>query len=205
MWFRKSKRLGALVVGLALALLGVPVEAEAGGARSLFDDPAARAVAPAAVPNWWALQTAERAWMKGVDLPDPLAGATGGTLRLGLALVNRRINARPYRRDGIRSRQANSWAAPSDFFAIGGDCEDFAIAKYFALRAMGLSGDVMRIVVVRDRQRGQDHAVLLVRDGAQDHVLDNLRGEIVPWRTVEHYQPVYSVNELGAWLHYGDR
>jgi len=41
-----------------------------------------------------------------------------------------------------------------------GDCEDYAIAKYVALREAGFPQDDLQLVLVRDRAVRQDHAVL---------------------------------------------
>ena len=41
-----------------------------------------------------------------------------------------------------------------------GDCEDYAIAKYVALREAGVARENLQLVLVRDRAVRQDHAVL---------------------------------------------
>ncbi len=43
-----------------------------------------------------------------------------------------------------------------------GDCADYAIAKFFALRYLGYSNEEMRIAVVYDRMRRIGHAVLAI-------------------------------------------
>ena len=45
------------------------------------------------------------------------------------------------------------WETPAEFFQKSGDCEDFAIAKYFALRDLGFPASQMRIVVLKDTLR----------------------------------------------------
>jgi predicted transglutaminase-like cysteine proteinase len=66
------------------------------------------------------------------------------------------------------------WATPLMTFASGaGDCEDYAIAKYVALRQAGIAAADVRLVVVNDRQTGEDHAVTAARLDGQWLILDN--------------------------------
>lgn len=53
--------------------------------------------------------------------------------------VNVLINRWPYRTDMDVWGVMDYWETPAEFFQKSGDCEDFAIAKYFALRDLGLS------------------------------------------------------------------
>jgi predicted transglutaminase-like cysteine proteinase len=66
------------------------------------------------------------------------------------------------------------WATPEEFKQRGGgDCEDFALAKYHALLQQGFSDDQMRVLIGQKRKTGEFHAVLTVRDGDNLYVLDN--------------------------------
>lgn len=118
-----------------------------------------------------------------------------------LIQVNRYVNETTYIQDVANWGKSDHWAAPAEFFAKGGDCEDYAIAKYFSLRKLGFPPEQLRIVVLRDRRRRQVHAVLAVTWGNRTLVLDNLRDRIVPWRELHDYLPIYSLNEQSAWLH----
>jgi predicted transglutaminase-like cysteine proteinase len=73
---------------------------------------------------------------------------------------------------------AEKWSLPTN---RGGDCEDFAIYKKKMLIEAGFSPDQLLIATVLDRQN-RSHAVLVLRTGTQDLVLDNLTGRIKPWR-----------------------
>lgn len=115
--------------------------------------------------------------------------------------VNRVINQLPYRSDRAAWGRNDHWAVPEAFLAKGGDCEDFAIAKYFALRDLGFAADDLRVLVLRNTRDRVDHAVLVVHLDGRDMVLDVLRDTIVPWSAVDHYRPLYSLNETTAWLH----
>lgn len=70
------------------------------------------------------------------------------------------------------------WSLPTN---RGGDCEDYALYKKMMLVQAGFSPDQLLIATVLDRQN-RSHAVLVLRTGAQDLVLDNLTGRIKHWR-----------------------
>jgi transglutaminase-like putative cysteine protease len=55
-----------------------------------------------------------------------------------LIQVNRYVNEIQYMQDVANWGESDHWAAPAEFFANGGDCEDYAIAKYFLLRELGV-------------------------------------------------------------------
>ncbi|AWB50010.1 hypothetical protein HYN69_17220 [Gemmobacter aquarius] len=73
---------------------------------------------------------------------------------------------------------AERWSLPT---ARGGDCEDYAMLKKMMLIQAGFSPDQLLIATVLDRQR-RSHAVLILRTGTQDLVLDNMTGRIKHWR-----------------------
>ena len=70
--------------------------------------------------------------------------------------VNVLINRWPYRTDMDVWGVMDYWETPVEFFQKSGDCEDFAIAKYFALRDLGFPASQMRIVVLKDTQSAAD-------------------------------------------------
>src|SRR5580700_5739007 len=97
------------------------------------------------------------------------ARAHDGRARLGE--INRAINLaiRPMS-DLAQYGEIDVWSSPLVTFATGaGDCEDYAIAKFVALRLAGIASDDLRIVVIRDTIRGEDHAVAMAR--LDDHWL----------------------------------
>ncbi len=115
--------------------------------------------------------------------------------------VNSYMNAVTYRSDQSNWRKRDYWAGPGEFFARGGDCEDYAIAKYYSLKQLGFSAKDMRIVVLKDASRNLMHAVLSVKYNGQFYVLDNTRARVITWKDVPFYQELYSVNENSYWLH----
>ena len=80
-------------------------------------------------------------------------------------------------------------------------CEDFAIAKYFALCDLGFPASQMRIVVLKDTLRNLDHAVTAVYLDGDAWILDNLSNAVLSHKRLSHYRPQFSVNEEYRWAH----
>jgi len=131
---------------------------------------------------------------------DALRPARDAPLGRQIELVNRAVNRAAYSTDVARLGRADVWGTPLELFAGGGDCEDFAIAKYVSLRELGIAADRLRIVVVQDRARSVAHAVLTVDTGVDVLVLDNARDAVLSERLLGAYLPIYAVNEEGGWL-----
>jgi predicted transglutaminase-like cysteine proteinase len=117
--------------------------------------------------------------------------------------VNREMNDKPYVTDPVNWHMADYWATPLQFLRKDGDCEDYAISKYMALKALGFRTDEMRIVVLQDTNLNVPHAVLVVFLQGRALVLDNQVNGVVPADSIHHYHPYYSINEDGWWLHRG--
>lgn len=99
--------------------------------------------------------------------------------------------------------QSDYWATPMETLAKGwGDCEDFSIAKYFSLLALGIPADQLRLVYVKAQIGGpyspiqQAHMVLAfyASPEAEPLVLDNLITDIRPSSRRPDLQPVFSFN-----------
>ena len=118
-----------------------------------------------------------------------------------LKTVNAFFNKWPYRLDQDAYGTSDWWATPQEFLKLSGDCEDFAITKYFALRELGFSPEDLRIVVLKDRIRGIAHAVLAVFMDGDAYVLDNVTSVIFSHSKFRHYVPYYSLNEKYRWSH----
>ena len=76
--------------------------------------------------------------------------------------VNKYLNGVKYITDIRNWGVDDYWATPKQFKSQNGDCEDYAIAKYMSLRAIGYPLDKMRIVVVQDENLGVPHGILAV-------------------------------------------
>ena len=79
-----------------------------------------------------------------------------------------------------------------------GDCEDYAIAKFVALHRAGIATDDLRIVIMRDTIRGEDHAVAAARLDGQWLTLDNRRMAMVEDAQVRNYRPTFVIDRDGV-------
>jgi len=118
-----------------------------------------------------------------------------------LKAVNRYFNRWPYRLDIDAYGVSDYWATPGEFLKLSGDCEDYSITKYYALRKLGVATESMRIVLLRDNIRNIAHAVLAVKLDNEHYILDNMSDLVLPHLNYEHYVPQYSVNESYRWAH----
>ncbi|MBV8872938.1 MULTISPECIES: cysteine protease LapG [Enterobacteriaceae] len=127
-----------------------------------------------------------------------------GTIQDKLNQVNRFFNARmAFKDDIVVWHQQDYWATPIEFLRKGaGDCEDFALAKYFTLREMGVPANQLRITYVKALQLNQAHMVVTwyATPDAIPLVLDNLKTAILPATQRTDLLPVYAFNGEGLWL-----
>jgi predicted transglutaminase-like cysteine proteinase len=91
------------------------------------------------------------------------------------------------------------WATPlMAFSSNAGDCEDYAIAKYFALQEMGFGRDDLRLLIVYSRESREDHAVTAVRYDGRWNILDNRTLEIKADADIRDFNPRFSIDSDGA-------
>ena len=118
--------------------------------------------------------------------------------------VNRFFNQRMrYVEDIDLWHQVDYWETPIEALWKGaGDCEDYAIAKYFSLRHLGVASDKLRITYVKALRLNRAHMVLTyyARPDAMPLVLDSLTDSIQPASERTDLLPVYSFNAEGLWL-----
>ena len=115
--------------------------------------------------------------------------------------VNSFFNKWPYRTDMEAWGKSDYWATPKEFISKSGDCEDYSIVKYYALKSLGIPVENMRIVVLNDSIRNLDHSVLAVDVDGKIYILDNVSNLVLPDTRLAHYKPYYSVNENFRWVH----
>lgn len=103
-------------------------------------------------------------------------------------------------------KQNDYWATPLETMGTGlGDCEDYAIAKYVSLRALGISDTKLRLIYVKAQLPGtrktQAHMVLgyYSQPNAQPLILDSLIVKVLPAAKRTDLSPVFSFNSKGLW------
>ena len=205
-WARGCLRLAPVLL-VAIACAAAPAEArkypKIFGSIELFSKKVAR------FPKWTGMidrfqdgtKLCESSTCTTKGWKDFIAGLQGKDLQTQLKEVNRAMNAKRYIIDMKNWGQEDYWETPYEFLKKNGDCEDYAISKYMALKALGVPVEDMRVVALQDLNLGVGHAVLVVYVGDDPMLLDNQISSVVPANSIRHYQPVFSINETGWWLH----
>lgn len=181
-------RVGTVLVGLLLGVLALPAAA------------------------WDAdrvMRSAERMGPRAVTEVRSMLAMMGEAGRLDeegrLRVVNQFFNQHIlFREDADNWGQIDYWASPLESLARGqGDCEDYAIAKYFTLLALNVPPAKLRMVYVRAQVSGVvlAHMVLAYypEPAGLPLILDNLVGEIRSAARRPDLAPVFSFNAEGLW------
>ncbi len=120
--------------------------------------------------------------------------------------VNDFFNKITYKTDPVHWKKKDYWATPFEFMGTGaGDCEDFAIAKYFSLKKLGVPEEKLRITYViyqkRNSKYDQAHMVLTYyhKPEATPIVLDNINKKLKLASKRKDLKPIYSFNASGLW------
>ena len=116
----------------------------------------------------------------------------------GLQRINSFLNRVPYSDDMVHWHVEDYWATPAETVASNGaDCEDYAIAKYFMLKELGVPVARLRMVYVRAGKSAQPHMVLAYypQHDAEPLILDNLDDRVRSASSRPDLAPVYSFNE----------
>ena len=195
LWARASEPGSALRrrccgIGLALGALLLPAAATG----PAFDTEALQAIAQRYGP---AAARRVQDWRQLID------NDQNQPVQAKLAAVNAFFNQRLFVDDIIHWNQIDYWATPVEFLATdGGDCEDFAIAKYFTLLELGVPESRLQITYVKAVQLNQAHMVLAyyANPGADPLVLDNLVPDVRAGSSRSDLVPVYSFNGQGLWI-----
>lgn len=96
--------------------------------------------------------------------------------------------------------QEEYWSYPDG----QGDCEDYVLEKRRQLMALGVPAGDLLITVVR-QPNGDGHAVLTVRTGRGEFVLDNLEPRVLAWADTEYtYLKRQSERNSGVWVQIND-
>ena len=96
---------------------------------------------------------------------------------------------------GVRTR----WTSPLDTLAGGGgDCKQYAVVKYAAMREAGYAPDDVRLVILGIRSIRETHAVVVVREAGRWVILDNRTLELVDSRDLRDYLPLFVLDHRGV-------
>ena len=135
-----------------------------------------------------------------------IQGAKNESILNQLQMVNDFFNKIPYKTDMIHWGKKDYWATPIEFMGTNaGDCEDYAIAKYFSLIKLGIPDSKLRITYVSyskaNSNYDQAHMVLSYyhQTGGEPVILDNINKTLQPASKRNDLKPVYSFNASGLW------
>ena len=95
-------------------------------------------------------------------------------------------------------KKEDYWATPLEFTAKGrGDCEDYAIGKYFALQKLGIDKNRLFILIVKEKTAKDYHMVLgYLKDFTSSPlILDNLSWKILSLEQRSDLKAIYGFNE----------
>lgn len=130
----------------------------------------------------------------------------GNSEQAKLERVNRFFNQIPGIDDQANWNQRDYWATPVEMLVRnGGDCEDYALGKYFTLKAAGVPGERLRITYVRiwraRIKQVESHMVLAYYPLPEGEplILDNLDPRIRPAAERSDLVPGMSFNGDGLW------
>lgn len=121
-----------------------------------------------------------------------------------LKAVNDFFNKIKYMSDIKVWKQEDYWASPFEFLGVGaGDCEDFAIAKYFALRSLGIPDEKLKITYVTLTQKNKSIAHMVLnyyhKPTSTPIILDSANKKLKLATKRKDLKPIYSFNATGLW------
>ena len=122
--------------------------------------------------------------------------------RAQLEEVNQGVNAAiRYVSDLVQFGELDRWSAPLASYATAkGDCEDYAIAKYVALREAGFAEGELRLLLGHERTVRQDHAVLAAHLDGHWLILDSRWSELREDSADLNFTPLFAINHAGVFL-----
>jgi predicted transglutaminase-like cysteine proteinase len=134
------------------------------------------------------------------ELLDIIAEGSGHSGRARVGLINRAVQlAITPTTDEAQWGVKDHWSSPLETLRTHrGDCEDYAIVKYVALRAAGLSDGDVKIAVVRNLFPDEYHAVTAARVNGEWLILDNRWLTLVRDTDMSRSIPKFVIDENGV-------
>jgi len=125
-----------------------------------------------------------------------------------LSHVNSFINKIFSKHDIDTKSSIDHWATPKEFLLEGyGDCEDYAISKYFTLLELDIPKEKLYFGVVEVKGPNTSHMVLLYLENknATPLVLDNLSFRVIPLTKRKKLIPKFAFNEIDSYKFTNER
>jgi len=100
-----------------------------------------------------------------------------------------------------KADKTNEWITPKEFLIRGrGDCEDYVITKYFALKKLNINTRKLYLSVVKVKGSKNYHMVLLYVKNNDILVLDNLSWKLMPLNKRTNLKFYYAFNQYGSYI-----
>jgi len=117
--------------------------------------------------------------------------------------VNEFVNSSvQFQSDSTLEEVLDEWATPISLISQAeGDCEDFALAKFWLLEMLGVDSSDLYIVVVQDLAVRVPHAFLAVRSGSEIWLLDSRVDRPLSPDEIDGVVPVVTIGDSAAYLH----
>jgi predicted transglutaminase-like cysteine proteinase len=119
-----------------------------------------------------------------------------------LQKINTYLNYLLPQYDAINNNKEDFWATPKEFLVAGcGDCEDYAIIKYYSLQKLGFDKRKLFLTIVQDKYTNGYHMVLSYFQPGADSplILDNLSFRILPLQKRVDLKPLLFINDSGVY------
>ena len=119
-----------------------------------------------------------------------------------LSHINSFINRILPAHDISTTSSIDYWATPKEFLLQGhGDCEDYAISKYFTLLELGIKKENLYFAVVDIKAERSSHMILLYLENKNSTplVLDNLSSKVIPLTKRTKLIPKFAFNEIDSY------
>ena len=120
-----------------------------------------------------------------------------------LKKVNQFFNQLEFVNDIDNWGEDDYWTTPIEFIVCqAGDCEDFSIAKYFTLCAMGVPEEKLSLTYVKVLKYNAHHMVLTYdsKSGVEQLILDNIVNTVKSASERSDLIPIYSFNGTSLWI-----
>ena len=119
-----------------------------------------------------------------------------------LSHVNTFMNKILPQHDLAANSTIDYWATPKEFLLQGhGDCEDYAISKYFTLLELNIPKEKLYFAVVDLKHSSNSHMVLLYLEDKNSTplVMDNLSFRVIPLTKRKKLIPKFAFNEIDSY------
>lgn len=136
------------------------------------------------------------------DYTQTLSHFASRNQRTQVIQVNTYLNGLLPQYDDTQYKKEDYWQTPKEFLIRGaGDCEDYAIIKYFSLIKLGVEKKKLYLTTVKEKFSGGSHMVLsyFEREKKSPLILDNLSFRVLDLQTREDLEPQLFINDSGVY------